>query len=83
MKSTKVNPNPLKDTVFSTFFEKKRMEKEREERIILFDREQRSERGPRSVLVVVLVATLRIITVKKLLMFTNVHYCPLVSTNGH
>ena len=41
-----------------------------------FDCEQRSERGPRSVLVVVLVLvlveTLRIKTVKKL-MFTNVH----------
>ena len=45
----------------------------------IFDREQRSERGPRSVLVVVLVLVLvlvvenlRIKTVKKL-MFTNVH----------
>ena len=50
----------------------------------VFDREQRSERGPRSVLVVLLVvATLRIVTVKKLLMFTNVHKCPLMSTNVH
>ena len=44
--------------------------------IEFFDREQRSERGPRSVLVDLVVETLRIKTVKRLkfsLMFTNVH----------
>ena len=44
----------------------------------IFDREQRSELGPRSVFVVLLVGqTLRIKTVK------NVHQCPLMSINVH
>ena len=56
---------------------------------LFFDREQRSERGPRSVLVVLLLETLRIKTVKRLMftnghyqMSTNVHKCPQMSTSA-